>query len=100
MQTPEAPEVEVKIIYRLRRHAGDPRFVELGERLEQLRERYLRGQFTSIEFLKHLLELAKDVVQSERELVAEQEVDRGRGGTDKAQLPSISQEAASRTGFL
>jgi type I restriction enzyme R subunit len=71
-------EVEVKIIYRLRKHAGDPRFVELGERLEQLRERHLRGQLTSIEFLKHLLELAKDVVQAERELVPEEEVDRGR----------------------
>jgi type I restriction enzyme, R subunit len=33
---------------------------------------------TSIEFLKHLLELAKDVVQAERELVPEEEVDRGR----------------------
>jgi type I restriction enzyme R subunit len=71
-------EVEVKIIYRLRKHAGDPRFVELGERLEQLRERHLRGQLTSIEFLKHLLELAKDVVQAERELVPEEEVDRGK----------------------
>jgi type I restriction enzyme, R subunit len=73
-----AREVEVKIIYRLRKHAGDPRFVELGERLEQLRERHLKGQLTSIEFLKHLLELAKDVVQAERELVPEAEVDRGK----------------------
>jgi type I restriction enzyme, R subunit len=74
----DAREVEVKIVYRLRKHAGDPRFVELGERLEQLRERHLRGQLTSIEFLKHLLELAKDVVQAERELVPEEEVDRGK----------------------
>jgi type I restriction enzyme, R subunit len=73
-----AREVEVKIIYRLHRHAGDPRFVELGERLEQLRERHLQGQLTSIEFLKHLLELAKDVVQAERELLPEEEVDRGK----------------------
>lgn len=74
----KAREIEVKIVYRIRKHAGDPRFVELGERLEQLRERHLRGQLTSIEFLKHLLELAKDVVQAERELVPEDEVDRGR----------------------
>jgi type I restriction enzyme R subunit len=71
-------EVEVKILYRLRKHAGDPRFVELGERLEQLRERHLQGQLTSIEFLKSLLELAKDVVHAERELVPEEEVDRGK----------------------
>jgi type I restriction enzyme R subunit len=74
----KAREVEVKIVYRLRKHAGDPRFVELGERLEQLSERHLLGQLTSIEFLKHLLELAKDVVQAERELVPEEEVDRGK----------------------
>jgi type I restriction enzyme, R subunit len=74
----KAREVEVKIVYRLRKHAGDPRFVELGERLEQLRERHLLGQLTSIEFLKHLLEVAKDVVQAERELVPEEEVDRGK----------------------
>ncbi len=64
----KAREVEVKIIYRLRKHAVDPRFVELGDRLEPLRERHLRGQLTSIAFLKHLLELAKDVVPAEREL--------------------------------
>ena len=74
----KAREVEVKIVYRLRKHAGDPRFVELGERLEQLRDRHLQGQLTSIEFLKSLLELAKDVVEAERDLVPEEEVDRGK----------------------
>jgi type I restriction enzyme R subunit len=74
----KAREVEVKIVYRLRKHRGDPRFIELGERLEQLRERHLQGQLTSIEFLKHLLELAQDVVEAEREVMPNEEIDRGK----------------------
>lgn len=74
----QAKEIEVKILYRIQRHAGDPRFVALGERLEQLREKHLQGQLTSIEFLKSLLELAKDVLETEREVVPEEEVDRGK----------------------
>jgi type I restriction enzyme, R subunit len=71
-------EIEVKILYRLRKHGGDPRFVALGDRLEQLREKHLQGQLSSIEFLKSLLELARDVVEAEREIVPEEEIDRGR----------------------
>ncbi|HZT15771.1 MAG TPA: HsdR family type I site-specific deoxyribonuclease [Gaiellaceae bacterium] len=71
-------EIEVKILYRLRKHGNDPRFVALGERLEQLRDKHLQGQLTSIEFLKSLLELARDVVEAEREIVPADEIDRGR----------------------
>jgi type I restriction enzyme R subunit len=71
-------ELEVKILYRIRKHAGDPRFIELGERLEELRERQLQGALTSIEFLKGLLEIAKDVVEAEQEVVPEEEIDRGK----------------------
>ena len=67
-----------KILYRLRKHGNDPRFVALGERLEQLRDRHLQGQLTSIEFLKSLLELARDVVEAEREIVPAEEIDRGK----------------------
>ena len=45
---------------------GDPRFKELGERLEALQERHERGMLTSVEFLKELLNLARDVVSAER----------------------------------
>jgi type I restriction enzyme R subunit len=74
----QTKEIEVKILYRLQKHAGDPRFVALGERLEQLRDKHLQGQLTSIEFLKSLLELAKDVVEAEREVVPDEDVDRGK----------------------
>ena len=46
----------------------------------------------SIEFLKELLELAKDVVKLERETPPEEEIDRG-----KAALTQLFEEAKSET---
>jgi hypothetical protein len=34
----KAREVEIKLIARLRKHAGNPKFTELGERLEKVRK--------------------------------------------------------------
>jgi hypothetical protein len=34
----KAREVEIKLLARLRKHAGNPKFTELGERLEKVRE--------------------------------------------------------------
>lgn len=45
--------------------------------MEALREKHEQGLVTSIEFLKHLLELAKEAVQAEKEVVPEQEIDKG-----------------------
>jgi type I restriction enzyme, R subunit len=59
-------EIEIKISRWLRKRGGDPRFKELGERLEALKERHEKGLLTSVEFLKELLKLARDVVSTER----------------------------------
>ena len=58
----KAKELEIKLIQRLKKHAGDTRFKALGERLEELRERHEQGLLLSLEFLKELAELAKDAV--------------------------------------
>jgi len=58
--------VELKIVRRLKRHRGNPKFVHLGERLEKARERYMKRIINSIEFLKELLEIAKDLVAAEQ----------------------------------
>ena len=73
-----AREVEVKIVHRLQKHIGDPRFVALGEKLELLRQRHADGQLTSLEFLKQLLELAKDVVKAEKAVQPEEERDQAK----------------------
>jgi len=84
----KAKEIEIKLIARLRRHAGDPKFVALGERLERLRERHEQGLVTSIEFLKQLLELARDVVEAEKQVDPREEQNKA-----KAALTELFMEA-------
>lgn len=71
-------EVEIKIIARIRKHKNDPRFVALGERLERLRERHEQGLMNSREFLKELLDLAKDVLATEKTVTPAEEQDRAK----------------------
>ena len=73
-----AKEVEIKLVARLRKHLGNPKFKELGERLEKVKERHEQGLLTSLEFLKQILEIAKDVVEAEREADPEEERDRAK----------------------
>ncbi len=83
----KAKEIEVKLVARLRKHAGNPIFVALGERLEKLRERHEQGLLTSIDFLKQLLEIARETVEAEKEVTPEDEQDRA-----KAALTELFQE--------
>ena len=59
-------EIEIKVAQRLRRHLGDPRFKALSQRLEDLKERHEQGLLNSVDFLKHLLDLARDLLEAER----------------------------------
>ena len=74
----KAKELEIKLVQRIKKHSGDKKFVELGERLERLRERHEQGVLLSLEYLKELAELAKEVVAAEREVVPEEEHDLGK----------------------
>ena len=73
-----ARRVEIVLISRLRRHAGDPAFVELGERLERIRERHEQGLLSSLDFLKEILALARDVLEAEKQLDEQEERDRAK----------------------
>jgi type I restriction enzyme R subunit len=75
---PNLVQVEVKLSVRLRRHGNDPTFVALSERLENLRIQHEQGTLASIDFLKGLLSLAKDVVEAEREVPEAEQEDRGK----------------------
>ncbi len=74
----KSKEIEIKVTRRLRKHLHDPRFKALAERLEDLRHRHEAGLLTSIEFLKKLLDLATDVLQTEKEVPPLEEEDRGK----------------------
>ena len=52
--------------------------MKLGDKLEKLREQHEQGLINSIEFLKMLLELAREAAQAEKEVVPEEEVDKGK----------------------
>ncbi len=56
-------KVEIDLAAIILGHHDDPKFIELGERMEKLREEHEAGLMTSIQFLKALLALAKDTVQ-------------------------------------
>ena len=60
--------IEIEIGKRLARHKSDPRFVELGKKLEELRDKAERGLINSIEFLKELIQIAKETVEAEKEV--------------------------------
>ncbi|NBI11157.1 HsdR family type I site-specific deoxyribonuclease [Colidextribacter sp. OB.20] len=70
-------KVEISLVAKILNHAKDPKFIQLGEKLEALREKHEQGLITSIEFLKLLLELAKEAARAEKDVVPEQEIDKG-----------------------
>ena len=98
----KAKELEIKLIQRLKKHAGDREFVELGERLERLRERHEQGLLLSLDYLKELAELAREAVLVEREVVPDEEQDFGKAaltelleGTKTEDTPVIVERVVS-----
>jgi type I restriction enzyme, R subunit len=73
-----AKEIEIKVKRRLREHGDDPKFKQLSERLDALKERFESGQINSVDFLKQLLEIAKETLQAEQEVPPEEDEDRGK----------------------
>ena len=86
--TKKGKELETKLIARLRKHMGNPRFRTLSDRLEAVKDRHERGLLNSVAFLKELLKLAEDLVATERETPPEEDEDRGR-----AALTELFQQA-------
>ncbi|WP_043290554.1 type I restriction endonuclease subunit R [Pseudoxanthomonas spadix] len=74
----KAKEIEIKLKRRLRGHAGNPKFKQLSERLDALKDRFETGQVNSVEFLKQLLEIAKETLQAEKEIPPDEDEDRGK----------------------
>lgn len=74
----KAKEIEIKLSRRMRKHAGNPKFKQLSERLDALKDRFESGQVNSVEFLKQLLEIAKETLQAEKDVPSEEDEDRGK----------------------
>jgi len=84
----KSKEIEIKISRWLRKRLHDPRFKELGVRLEELKEKHEQGLITSVEFLKELLNLARDVVAADHAAPPIEREERG-----KAALSELFEEA-------
>ena len=82
--------VQVNVAGRIARHGHDPVFQALGERLLALKQKYEHGQQASLDFLRELLELARDTVAAEK---AASEVPREERG--KAALTELFESVRS-----
>jgi len=63
--------LEDELVKRFKKHFGNPKFKELSERLQELRDKAEQGLISSIEFVKELCKIAKETVQAEKEVLSE-----------------------------
>lgn len=102
-EAPTAAEVmdtiRKRIEARLSDHPSSARYRSLAERLESLRQSYIETAEESVEFLKKLLELAREVVQADKEQVAEEGASAVADGAENAAAPE-SLLPDQRTGAL
>ena len=61
-------EVEKMLKIRLGEHAGDPKFKKFAEKLDELREKMVQNLISSIDFLKQLLSMAKELLEEEKKV--------------------------------
>ena len=59
-------EIEKMLKLRLGEHKGDPKYKQFAEKLDELRDHLQQNLISSIDFLKQLLELAKELLQEEQ----------------------------------
>ena len=74
----KAKKIEIDLIAKIRKYTDDPKFVKLGERLEELKTQHEQQLITSIEFLKALLQMAKEAAAAEKQYVPADEIDKGK----------------------
>ena len=61
-------EVEKMLRLRLGEHVGDPKYKRFAEKLDELREKMNQNMISSIDFLKQLLAMAKDLLEEEKKV--------------------------------
>ena len=74
----KSKEIEIKLVARLRKHQHNLVFIALSERLEQLKTRHEQGRLHSIDVLKVLLDLAREMVMAEKEVDPADEQDKAK----------------------
>ncbi|MBF0266921.1 MAG: type I restriction endonuclease subunit R, partial [Gammaproteobacteria bacterium] len=63
----KAKKLHISLIGKIKEQ-GDPSFEELGKRLERLKEKYESGVLSSLDWLKELLDAARDMVRLDNKI--------------------------------
>lgn len=71
-------KIEIDLIAKIKKYTDDPKFIKLGERLEELKTKHEQQLITSIEFLKALLQMDKEAAAAEKQYVPAEEIDKGK----------------------
>ena len=79
----KAKKLEIDLIAIIHQHEGDERYIALGKRVEELRLKVESGLLSSIEFVKSLLDLAKEAAQLERTVAPVESEERGKAALTK-----------------
>ena len=67
----QAKKLEKNLIKRFKKNKSNPKFIQLSERLEALRDKAEKGLIDSIVFIKELCKIAKETIHAEKELEQE-----------------------------
>ncbi len=78
-----AKKLEINLVSLIHRHEDDERYIALGRRVEELRMKVEVGLLTSIEFVKSLLDLAKEAAQMERAAEPVESEEKGKAALTK-----------------
>jgi type I restriction enzyme R subunit len=96
-------KVEKFITGRIARHLNNPKFVALGQRLNDLRVKYADAQQASLDFLRDLLKLARDTVAAEKAIADVPREERGKAALTELfealradQTPAIVENIVAR----
>ena len=79
----KAKKLEIDLIAIIHQHENDERYIALGKRVEELRLKVESGLLSSIEFVKSLLDLAKEAAQLERTVEPVESEERGKAALTK-----------------
>ncbi|MBQ9326422.1 MAG: hypothetical protein IJ246_11710 [Clostridia bacterium] len=79
----KAKKLEISLVSLIHQHEDDERYIALGKRVEELRAKVEAGLLNSIEFVKSLLDLAKEAAHLERTAEPVESEERGKAALTK-----------------
>lgn len=91
----KSEEVMQLLRARLGKHAHEPKFRKIADKVEELKEKLEQNLVTSIEFLKQLLETAKELLEAEKAVAPEDKRARARAALTEL-FESVKKESGKQ----